>query len=58
MSISVNDLAHSKGMPAAATEALLIMASSIKKLEVENARLREEVQELMDELAYHGVYPK
>jgi uncharacterized protein (UPF0335 family) len=58
MSISVNDLAHSKGMPTAATETMLIMASHIKELEAENERLREEVQDLMAELAYHGVYPK
>ena len=26
--------------------------------EAENERLRQEVQDLTDELAYHGVYPK
>lgn len=34
------------------------MAEKVKELEAENARLRAEVQELMADLAYHGVYPK
>jgi hypothetical protein len=33
-------------------------ADRIEAQAAENERLREEVQELMDELAYHGVYPK
>ena len=35
-----------------------LLAEKAKELEAENARLREEVQELMAELAYHGVYSK
>ena len=30
----------------------------IEELEAENERLRQEVQDLTDELTYHGVYPK
>ena len=51
MTISVYDLAHSKGVPAAVTETMLLMQDRIAALEAE-------VQDLMDELAYHGVYPK
>ena len=35
-----------------------LLAEKVRELEAENARLREEMQELMAELAYHGVYPK
>ena len=41
MKISVHDLAHSKGMPAAATEAMLAMQDRIEALTAENERLRE-----------------
>lgn len=58
MTTSVYDLAHSKGVPAAVTEAMLLMQDRITALEAENERLRQEVQDLMAELAYHGVYPK
>ena len=35
-----------------------LLTEKVRELEAENARLRREVQELIDELAYHGVYPK
>ena len=35
-----------------------LLAEKVKILEAENERLREKVQDLMDELAYHGFYPK
>ena len=35
-----------------------LLAEKVRELEAENERLREEVQDLMAELAYHGVYPK
>jgi cell division protein FtsB len=34
------------------------LCRAIEQLEAENARLREEVQSLTDELAYHGIYPR
>lgn len=41
MNISVYDLAHSKGMPAAATEAMLLMQDRIDAQAAEIERLRE-----------------
>ena len=35
-----------------------LLTEKVRELEAENARLRQEVQELMAELAYHGVSPK
>ena len=35
-----------------------LLTEKVKELEAENERLRQEVQDLMAELAYHGVYPK
>jgi len=41
--ISVHDLAHSKGMPAAATEVMLLMQDRIKSQAAEIERLKREV---------------
>ena len=41
MKTSVHDLAHSKGMPAAATEAMLLMQDRIEAQAAEIQRLKE-----------------
>lgn len=50
MKISVHDLAHSKGMPAAATEAMLIMQDRIEAQEAEIERLKRDHTSLVAEL--------
>ena len=48
MKISVHDLAHSKGMPAAATEAMLLMQDRIEAQAAEIERLREALRRIAE----------
>lgn len=45
MQINVHDLAHSKGVPTAAREAMLLMQERIAELEAENGRLKNLVKQ-------------
>jgi len=49
-SISIYDLAHSKGVPAAVTYALLGMQARITELEAENKQAWQQVDTLSEKL--------